>query len=166
MAEFKLMGRFIAMSEVKEVASSEAGKAPLKKRELYMDCSRYDMYTQQLIGQENKVLLEFGGEKVLDKLAALNLQKDDIISVDFSIVGTPYKDKQTGKNRVFTSIRCYDVAILAKAGQPVQQPAPQPQQAQQAAQGPQTQVPEPVSTAEPQPQTQQDDGNHEEPLPF
>lgn len=153
MAEFKLMGRFIAMSEVKEVASSEAGKAPFKKRELYMDCSRYDMYTKQLIGQENKVLLEFGGEKVLDKLKALGLQKDDIISVDFSIVGTPNKDKQTGKNRVFTSIRCYDVSILAKAGHQVQQAAPQPQ------------VREPQPPAYDASVTQQNDGN-QEPLPF
>lgn len=119
MAEFKLFGRFIALSEVKEIASTEAGKAPIKKRELYMDCTRIDYYTKQPIGQENKVVLEFGGEKILDKLKALNLQKDDIIAVDFNIVGTPYKDKTTGKNRVFTSIRCYDVTVEGKAGQAV-----------------------------------------------
>ena len=50
MAEFKLMGRFIALSEVKEIPSSEAGKAPMKKRELYMDCTRVDFYTRQPIG--------------------------------------------------------------------------------------------------------------------
>lgn len=151
MAEFKLMGRFIALSDEKEVASSEAGKAPIKKRELYMDCTRVDYYTKQPIGQENKVLLDFGGERLLDKVKALNLQKDDVIAVEFNIIGTPYKDKTTGKSRVFTSIRCYDVEVIAKAGQAV---APQPAPA-----------PAPAPAPEPQPQPQ-NDGGKEEPLPF
>jgi hypothetical protein len=156
MAEFKLMGRFIALSEVKEIPSSEAGKAPMKKRELYMDCTRVDYYTRQPIGQENKVLLDFGGDKLLEKVAALGLKKDDVISVEFNVVGTPYKDKTTGKSRVFTSIRCYDVEVVARAGQSVAQmaqPAPQPQtQVQQA----QVQ----------QPSTQNQDGNNDDGLPF
>ena len=166
MAEFKLMGRFIALSEVKEIPSSEAGKAPMKKRELYMDCTRVDYYTRQPIGQENKVLLDFGGDKLLEKVAALGLKKDDVIAVEFNVVGTPYKDKTTGKSRVFTSIRCYDVEVVARAGQAVAQmaqPAPQPQaqvqqaQAQQQAQVQQTSV---------QSQNQVDDGNKDDGLPF
>jgi hypothetical protein len=161
MAEFKLMGRFIALSEVKEIPSSEAGKAPMKKRELYMDCTRVDYYTRQPIGQENKVLLDFGGDKLLEKVAALGLKKDDVIAVEFNVVGTPYKDKTTGKSRVFTSIRCYDVEVVARAGQAVAQtaqPAPQPQaQVQQQAQQ-QAQVQ--------QPSTQDQDGNNDDGLPF
>lgn len=133
MAEFKLCGRVIALSDVKEIPSSEAGKAPIKKRELYMDCTRIDYYTHQPIGQENKVVLEFGGDKVLDKIAALSLQRDDVVAVEFNIVGTPYKDKQTGKNKVFTSIRCYDVEVLQRAGMQQAAPAPQPQAAPAAA---------------------------------
>ena len=162
MAEFKLMGRFIALSEVKEIPSSEAGKAPMKKRELYMDCTRVDYYTRQPIGQENKVLLDFGGDKLLEKVAALGLKKDDVIAVEFNVVGTPYKDKTTGKSRVFTSIRCYDVEVVARAGQAVAQtaqPAPQPQAQvqQQAQQQAQTSV---------QTQNQVDDGNKDDGLPF
>jgi hypothetical protein len=161
MAEFKLMGRFIALSEVKEIPSNEAGKAPMKKRELYMDCTRVDFYTRQPIGQENKVLLDFGGDKLLEKVAALGLKKDDVIAVEFNVVGTPYKDKTTGKSRVFTSIRCYDVEVVARAGQAVAQmaqPAPQPQaQVQQQAQQ-QAQVQ--------QPSTQDQDGNNDNGLPF
>jgi hypothetical protein len=164
MAEFKLMGRFIALSEVKEIPSSEAGKAPMKKRELYMDCTRVDYYTRQPIGQENKVLLDFGGDKLLEKVAALGLKKDDVIAVEFNVVGTPYKDKTTGKSRVFTSIRCYDVEVVARAGQAVAQmaqPAPQPQaqvqqQAQQQAQ----------TSVQTQNQNQTDDGNKDDGLPF
>ena len=154
MAEFKLMGRFIALSDEKEVGSSEAGKAPIKKRELYMDCTRVDYYTKQPIGQENKVLLNFGGERLLDKVKALNLQKDDVVTVSFAIQGTPYKDKTTGKNRVYTAIRCYDIEVVRKAnGQAV---VKQPQLAP---------APAPAPAPEPQPQPQ-NDGSKEEPLPF
>jgi hypothetical protein len=77
-------------------------------------------------------------------------------------VGTPYKDKTTGKSRVFTSIRCYDVEVVARAGQAIAQtaqPAPQPQaQVQQQAQ----------QQAQPSVQTQNqvDDGNKDDGLPF
>jgi hypothetical protein len=91
----------------------------------------------------------------------LGLKKDDVIAVEFNVVGTPYKDKTTGKSRVFTSIRCYDVEVVARAGQSVAQtaqPAPQPQaQVQQQAQQ-QAQVQ--------QPSTQDQDGNNDDGLPF
>ena len=162
MAEFKLMGRFIALSEVKEIPSSEAGKAPMKKRELYMDCTRVDYYTRQPIGQENKVLLDFGGDKLLEKVAALGLKKDDVIAVEFNVVGSPYKDKTTGKIRVFTSIRCYDVEVVARAGQAVAQTAqPAPQQQAQVQQQAQQQAQTSVQT-----QNQVDDGNKDDGLPF
>ena len=162
MAEFKLMGRFIALSEVKEIPSSEAGKAPMKKRELYMDCTRVDYYTRQPIGQENKVLLDFGGDKLLEKVAALGLKKDDVIAVEFNVVGSPYKDKTTGKIRVFTSIRCYDVEVVARAGQAVAQTAqPAPQQQAQVQQQAQQQAQTSVQT-----QNQVDDGNKDNGLPF
>ena len=165
MAEFKLMGRVIALSDVKEIASSEAGKAPIKKRELYMDCTRIDFDTHQPIGQENKVLLEFGGDKVLDKIAALLLMKDDVVAVEFNIVGTPYKDKNTGKNKVFTSIRCYDIEVIARAGQAVQvqQPAPQPQPQTAPAPAP---APQPVQQTPQNQGQQQSNGGNDNILPF
>ena len=144
MAKLQITGRVIALSDVREVASSEAGKAPIKKRELYLDMTMYDPYTGELSEKENKPLLEFGGDKVLEKIAALNLQRDDVVTVTFAIQGTPYKDKQTGKNRVFTAIRCYDIDVVRKAGQPLQAAAPAPA---------------------PAPAPAQSDGN-KDPLPF
>lgn len=138
-----LYGKVIAVSGVKEIPSKEAGKAPMKKRELYLDCTQYDGITGVQIGSENKPLLEFGGDKVIEKIAALNLVKGDIVGVRFAIQGTPYKDNE-GKQKVFTSIRCYDIDVVRKAGQNV---APQTTQAQ------------------PQPQTQQAGGG-DEGLPF
>ena len=161
MAEFKLMGRFIALSDEKVIPATEAGKNPMRKREIYMDCTRMDYYTRQPIGKENKVLLEFGGDQLLTKVVALNLQKDDVIAVDFGIVGAPYTDKN-GKRRVFTSIRCYDVEVLSRAGQAPAAPQPQP-----VAQPVQTAQPAPAPAAQPQEtQPQSDGGQDDDGLPF
>ena len=136
MAKLQITGRVIALSQVKEVSSTTGGE-PIKKRELYLDMTMYDPYTGDRSDKENKPLLEFGGDKVLAKLEAMNLQKDDVVTISFAIQGTPYKDKQTGKMRVFTAIRCYDIEMVRKAGQaaaqqvapaPAPAPAPQPQQ--------------------------------------
>ena len=116
MAKLQITGRVIALSEVKEIASGEAGKAPMKKRELFLDMTMYDPYTGLRSDKENTPLLEFGGEKVLEKIAGLGLQKDDIVTVTFAIQGTQYRDKQTQKMRVFTAIRCYDIDIVRRAG--------------------------------------------------
>jgi hypothetical protein len=139
-----IYGRVIALSDETSVASKVAGRAPMRKRELYLDCTRYDSLTGQRDENENKPLLEFGGDKVMDKLKALELQKDDVVMVRFSIQGNPYKDEKTGRSRVFTAIRCYDIELVRRAGQAA---APQPQ-------------PAPA----PQPQTQQNDGKQG--LPF
>lgn len=134
MAKLQITGRVIALSAVQEIPSREAGKPAMKKRELYLDMTMYDPYTGERSDRENKPLLEFGGDKVLEKLAALNLQKDDVVTVSFAIQGTPYKDQQTGKMKVFTAIRCYDVDVVRKAGQQ------QVQQQQYVQQQPQQQV--------------------------
>lgn len=117
MAKLQITGRVIALSQVQEIPSREAGKPAMKKRELYLDMTMYDPYTGERSDRENKPLLEFGGDKVLEKLGALNLQKDDVVTVSFAIQGTPYKDQQTGKMKVFTAIRCYDIEVVRRAGQ-------------------------------------------------
>ena len=135
-------GRVIALSPVQEIPSREAGKPAMKKRELYLDCTRYDSITGIRDERENKPLLEFGGDKLLEKLAALDLKKDDVVGVKFAIQGTPYKDEKSGKTKVFTAIRCYDIEIIRKAdgseikqpqqaAAPAVQPTPAPQQTSQ-----------------------------------
>ena len=119
-------GRVIALSPVTEIPSREQGKPAMKKREIYVDCTRYDSITGIRDERENKPLFEIGGDKLLEKVAALNLQKDDVIAIKFAIQGTPYKDQQQ-KTKVFTAIRVWDVEVIRKAdGSQVQQPqAPQ-----------------------------------------
>jgi hypothetical protein len=137
MARNQIIGRVIAVSPITEVPSKEQGKPAIKKRELYMDCTTYDPYTGERSQYENKPLLEFGGDKLVDKLSALNLEAGDVVAVSFFIQGTPYKDAQTGKTKVFTAIRTTDIEVVRKRGEiaGAQQPAPkpEPQPAPQAA---------------------------------
>ena len=105
----KIAGRLIALSQVKEVRGSDPSKAPIRKREIYIDCTRYDPYTGERSQYENKPLLELGGDKLLQKVDELHLVAGDIVALSFDIQGVPYVEKGTGKNRVFTSIRVYDV---------------------------------------------------------
>ena len=143
----QITGRVIAVSAVQSVASSDPNKQPFKKREVYIDCTRYDSYTGQRSEFENKPLLTFAGEKTLAKVNPVldQVQKDDIITVSFELVGRQFKDKDQ-KTRFMTEVRCYDVAITRKAGQQgvqgTQQAAPQ-----QQAPAPQTQ-PEPAPAAQ------------------
>jgi hypothetical protein len=164
MAKLQITGRVIALSNVQEIPSSEAGKPAMKKRELYLDMTMYDPYTGERSERENKPLLEFGGDKVIEKLGALNLQKDDVVTVSFAIQGTPYKDKQTGKMKVYTGIRCYDIEVIRRAGQSVkvQQPEIQPQ-TQQAAPAP---APQTVQQTPQNQGQQQSNGGNDNILPF
>ncbi len=125
-ANLIIYGRVIALSNVEEIASKEAGKPAMKKRKLFLDCTRYDSITGEKDDKENKPLLEFGGDKVVEKLGALNLEKGDVVMVRFAIQGVPYKNQQ-GKTDVFTSIRCYDCELIRKANQPAQGAAPVPE---------------------------------------
>lgn len=126
-----IYGRVIALSKVQEIPSREAGKPAMKKQELYIDCTRYDSITGIRDERENKPVLEFGGDKLIEKIAALNLQRDDAVGIKFAVQGTPYKDEKTGKYKVFNAIRCYDIEVVRKAGAVQQSAAPQPQQSQQ-----------------------------------
>ena len=127
MARNELVGRVIAVSSVTEVPSKEAGKPAIKKRELYMDCTMYDPYTGERSQYENKPLLEFGGDKLVEKLGALELKEGDVVKVSFFIQGTPYKDQQTGKTKVYTAIRTTDIEVVRrKDGTTAPQPAPAP----------------------------------------
>ena len=131
MAGNKITGRMIALSPVKEIAGNDPQRAPMKKRELWMDCTRFDPYTGERSQYENKPLLELGGDKLLQKVEGLNLQKGDIVAVSFDVQGVQYTEKATGKMRVFTTIRVYDVEKVREAAtgtqQVVQHPVAPPQ---------------------------------------
>lgn len=139
----QISGRVIAVSQVQSVASTDASKAPLQKRSIYIDCTRYDSYTGERSQFENKPVLEFTGDKLLEKVNPKldAIRTGDIVTVFFDVQGTSYTDKATGKTKNFTGIRAYDVEVKRTAGgqaaqqqsqAPAPQPQPQPQPAPQA----------------------------------
>ena len=64
----EIRGMVIAVSPIKEVASTEAGKQPIRKRSIYLNCTRHDSITGEQIGNENKPVLEFSGDRTLEKV--------------------------------------------------------------------------------------------------
>lgn len=123
----QISGRVIAVSGVQTVASADPNKAPLQKRSVYIDCTRYDPYTGERSQYENKPVLEFSGERVLEKVNQKldTIKKGDVVTISFDIQGVSYQDKATGKTKNFTGIRAYDIEVRRTEGQ---------QQAQQVAQ--------------------------------
>ena len=138
-----ISGRVIAVSAVTTVASADASKQPLKKRMVYLDCTRYDPYTGERSQFENKPLMEFTGDRVLEKVNPKldGIKAGDVVTVFFDVQGMDYTDKGTGKKRNFTGIRAYDVQVVRQAGDqqgqqqgqffPNSSPQPQPQAQQQ-----------------------------------
>ena len=124
-----ITGCVIAVSQLQTVPSAQAGKEPIKKRQLYMDCTRFDPYTGERSKYENKPLLEFSGDKVIAKVNPVleQLKQGDVVTVSFDIQGMDYQDKTTGKKKNFTGIRCYDIRIERTAdGRTVAAPQPAP----------------------------------------
>ena len=138
-----ISGRVIAVSAVTTVASADASRQPLKKRMVYLDCTRYDPYTGERSQFENKPLMEFTGDRVLEKVNPMldGIKAGDVVTVFFDVQGMDYTDKATGKKRNFTGIRAYDVQVVRQAGDqqgqqqgqffPNSSPQPQPQAQQQ-----------------------------------
>lgn len=141
-----ISGRVIAVSAVQTVASTDASKQPLKKRMVYLDCTRYDPYTGERSQFENKPLMEFTGDRVLEKVNPKldGIKAGDVVTVFFDVQGMDYTDKATGKKKNFTGIRAYDVQMVRQAGDqqgqqqgqffPNSSPQPQPQAQQQQVQ--------------------------------
>lgn len=123
----QIVGKVIAISDRQTIASKDPSKQGVTKRQLFMDCTRFDPYTGER-GFENTPLLEFS-HKGLERLEALmqqGLKKDDVITVSFDVQGVQYKD-QSGRNQVFTSIRPYNIELTKPKAEPAPQPAPQAQ---------------------------------------
>lgn len=132
-----ITGRVIAVSNIENVPSKKEQGKTFQRRQLFMDCTRYDPYTGER-GFENTPLLEFGG-KGLEQLNALveqGLTKGDIVTVTFDVIGTKYQDQQ-GKAQVFTAVRPYAIEKRNIQGQGQQQAAPAPAPVPQPAPAPQ-----------------------------
>ena len=131
---FTLIGRIIAVDQQQTVASKNDASKTFSRRQVYLDCSRYDSITGEQLS-ENKPLLEFGGKGLdqLNELCKQGLKKGDLVAIDFAIQGNTYKDGQ-GNTKNFTGIRPYAIErYIPKSQQqsvqetvPQQEPAPAP----------------------------------------
>ena len=139
---FVLIGRIIAVDQQQTVASKSDASKTFQRRQVYLDCSRYDSITGEQLS-ENRPLLEFGGKGLdqLNELVKQGLKKGDLVSIEFAVQGNTYKDAQ-GNTKNFTGIRPYSIERYVSRSQqqqtqqpaPATAPAPQPQaQTQQAA---------------------------------
>ena len=142
---FVLIGRIIAVDQQQTIASKTDASKTFQRRQVYLDCSRYDSITGEQL-QENRPLLEFGGKGLdqLNELVRQGLKKGDLVSIEFVVQGNTYKDAQ-GNTKNFTGIRPYSIERYVPRSQqqqqaPVAHPAQQQQAAtaQQQAQQPQT----------------------------
>ena len=132
-----ITGRVLSVGQPLQVAGKDPSR-PFIKRELVLDCTRYDPYTGERSKFENTPLLEFGGDicKDLD-----GIRPGDVVTVSFDITGTKYQDKTTRQEKIFTRVRPYKVekhsaqqAVQAQPQQYAQQPQQYAQQPQQYAQ--------------------------------
>lgn len=157
---FVLIGRIIAVDQQQTIASKTDATKTFQRRQVYLDCSRYDSITGEQL-QENRPLLEFGGKGLdqLNELVKQGLKKGDLVSIEFAVQGNTYKDAQ-GNTKNFTGIRPYSIERYVPRSQ---------QQTQQSAQTPQlAPAPAPAPALQPQVQTQQaafKEGNEKD-LPF
>lgn len=138
---FVLIGRIIAVDQQQTVASKNDASKTFSRRQVYLDCSRYDSITGEQLS-ENKPLLEFGGKGLdqLNELCKQGLKKGDLVAIEFAVQGNTYKDAQ-GNVKNFTGIRPYAIEryvpksqqrqqqeqSIPQAAAPQQAPAPAPQ---------------------------------------
>lgn len=151
---FLLIGKIVAVNQQETVASKSDASKTFQRRQVYLDCSRYDSITGERL-QDNFPLLEFGG-KGLEQLNALcqqGLKRGDLVQIEFAVQGNTYKDAQ-GQTKNFTGIRPYAIERYVPKSQQVQQPAPQQQPVQQ-----------PVQSNNPFPPSKQQPGDGND-LPF
>lgn len=146
---FVLIGRIIAVDQQQTIASKTDASKTFQRRQVYLDCSRYDSITGERL-QENRPLLEFGGKGLdqLNELVRQGLKKGDLVSIEFVVQGNTYKDVQ-GNTKNFTGIRPYSIERYVPRSQQQQQ-TQQPAQAQQPAPQPQQQAPAPQQAQQPQ----------------
>lgn len=137
---FVLIGRIIAVDQQHTITSNNDATKTFQRRQVYLDCSRYDSITGEQL-QENRPLLEFGGKGLdqLNELVRQGLKKGDLVSIEFAVQGNTYKDGQ-GNIKNFTGIRPYSIErYVPRSQQQTQQPAPTPQPAPAPAPQPQAQ---------------------------
>lgn len=111
-----ITGKVHSIGNTISIASKNGGQ-PFLKREIVLDCTRFDPYTGERDKFENYPQLEFSGDKCteLDKCKI-----GDVVTISFDLNGSFYKG-QDGVERNFTRVRGYKVELKQSS---IQQPKP------------------------------------------
>lgn len=110
----QLTGRIEVLGQTQQVASKSG--STFSRRELVLNCARYDQYTGEKIS-ENHPQFEFSG-KACEKLDGLNV--GDVIVVSFTLQGSWYEKDGVRKN--FTRVVGYDVEVKTRETSATQSP--------------------------------------------
>lgn len=125
----QLTGKILHIFPTQEFLSKTNGK-PFRKREIVLDCARFDPYTGER-GYDNTPVFEFTADRceLLDQF-----QVGQVVTISFDIQGA----KSPNSDRYFNSVRGYRIELRNANQNTVPQPtqaqqtvAPQPQQWQQ-----------------------------------
>ena len=119
-----ITGKILSVGEKVNVSKTKE----FFKREVVIDCSRYDQFTGEPI--ENFVQLSFSGKNVD---APLGFKKGDLVEVSFYLSGRKYNDKY------ITDIVGYKVEAKGKREESAPQAPSEPQAPQAPVQAPQPQ---------------------------
>jgi hypothetical protein len=115
-----ITGRVLSIGEPVVV---QGRNKPFTKREVVIDCTRYDPYTGERSQFENTPALEFGGDIVAE---LDDIRPGEVVTIHFDVVGTRYVG-QDKREKIFTRLRPYKLERrnATQQQQPTQQ-APQP----------------------------------------
>ncbi len=113
---FQITGTIELIGATTPISSKREGGQTYYKRELVLDCTRYNPETGE--PWENHPKFELSGQKcnLLD-----NFQPGQRVTVDFSLNGSKYPDQQTGEIKYFTTVKAFKIE-LAQQQHVYQQP--------------------------------------------
>jgi hypothetical protein len=123
-----MTGRIEVIKPTVEITSKD-GLRSFKKRELVLDCTRFDPYTGER-GIESFPQFEFSG----DKCTELDMYKPgQVVTVSFDLQGSRYE--KDGRTEYFTRVRGFKIEARQQQRQPTIQeeaaeaPKPEPTRA-------------------------------------
>lgn len=98
----QITGTIIQIFPTQNMTSKDGSKT-FQRRELLMDCTRFDPYTGER-GYENTPIMEFSGDKCIE---LDQFKIGQVVTISFDLQGSKYT--QDGVEKYFTRIRPYKI---------------------------------------------------------
>ena len=98
MSKLQITGKFLGHSAVKEVGANNT-----KTRSFWLDISENEY--------ANTPEFQLMGDKIT---LTESLQKGTMVEVSFNLSGNRYKNQTTGKEAVFTNLKCWKIDLIKR----------------------------------------------------